>query len=553
MTFQATNFSGFIAKDSEVQARLFSQYQGNRDDFDIIVIGSGMGGGILADDIADRVGEQKRILVLEAGSYLFPTHVYNVSRFDNAGIARSFACGNFYQNGGLSDEYYIHEQPQLNMGGRSIFWSGLIPQVQDWELDFFPPAVKAALSAQALDNAGKKMNQSKSLGRFAEQLVQHLSGTSLGADFHIQETPRALHQPFLDDAAQPGDQFFDEPTGVFNTSELLINQMGRNRNHDGNGLHMQIHQYVEDIQRLPSGWFRLVSRTTTTGEPRFYYAPKVVLAAGSLESPKLLMRSSIGQSLPHEVLSRVGHGLTDHPTTDGRVAAVSHCGPLAIAKSDHAKIIMYSKGHRENGQIRFPFNVEININHEYWHHRDNDPDTGGIHLAGGDSVMDFKFSFANCLDANNVIHPTAPFQYVPQIDFKNLNWTSHITQRLNRLAGWNKSADEIFAVLNGVGDRLLQEFQYHGNAVQASPPLGQNGLGFGRGTVHHAVGTMRMPYIPHLDAPVDQDSVVDEDLEVHNAPGLFVCDMSVMPLSSAANPVRTLAALALRLSNHLYP
>ena len=33
--------------------------------------------------------------------------------------------------------------------------------------------------------------------------------------------------------------------------------------------------------------------------------------------------------------------------------------------------------------------------------------------------------------------------------------------------------------------------------------------------------------------------------------GLYVCDMSVMPFSSAANPVRTLAALAIRLANQL--
>jgi choline dehydrogenase-like flavoprotein len=38
---------------------------------------------------------------------------------------------------------------------------------------------------------------------------------------------------------------------------------------------------------------------------------------------------------------------------------------------------------------------------------------------------------------------------------------------------------------------------------------------------------------------------------VVGAPNLYVCDMSVMPFSSAANPVRTLAALALRLSKHL--
>ncbi len=49
----------------------------------------------------------------------------------------------------------------------------------------------------------------------------------------------------------------------------------------------------------------------------------------------------------------------------------------------------------------------------------------------------------------------------------------------------------------------------------------------------------------------DQNSVVDTNLEVRNSPGLYVCDMSVMPISTAANPVKALAALALRLSRHL--
>ena len=42
-----------------------------------------------------------------------------------------------------------------------------------------------------------------------------------------------------------------------------------------------------------------------------------------------------------------------------------------------------------------------------------------------------------------------------------------------------------------------------------------------------------------------------QNLEVKGAPGLYVCDMSVMPVSTAANPVRALGGLALRLSKHL--
>jgi hypothetical protein len=220
-----------------------------------------------------------------------------------------------------------------------------------------------------------------------------------------------------------------------------------------------------------------------------------------------LNRSTVGRSLGGDVRARIGRALTDHPTTTSREARVTHCGPLAIPRDEHAKVILYSKGARDgSGQIRFPFNVEINVNHEYWHLHESDPDQVPPAPAGT-SILDFKFSFANCLDPDNVVHAAAPFQYVPQVEFRNLNWTSHLEARFATLAGWQKSAQEIFAVLNGVGDRLLAEFQHQGQPVAASPPLGQSGQGFGRGTVHHAVGTLRMPYRPALDAPISQESV----------------------------------------------
>jgi choline dehydrogenase-like flavoprotein len=118
--------------------------------------------------------------------------------------------------------------------------------------------------------------------------------------------------------------------------------------------------------------------------------------------------------------------------------------------------------------------------------------------------------------------------------------------------GWQKSYDDIFAVLNQVTYQIFSQFQ---KDAQEARPLneswyGMDGKGFGWGRVHHAAGSLRMPHRVRYDRPIESDSVVDEDLRVIGTQHLYACDMSVMPFSSAANPVRTLVALALRLSNH---
>jgi choline dehydrogenase-like flavoprotein len=276
MSFNSSTYINFVSAASAAQERLFLQYLGHRSDFDIIIIGSGIGGGVLADDLAERLGKQKRILVLEAGSFLYPTHVYNVCRFPNASLAKHFGCGTFWQSG---------------------------------------------------------------------------------------------------NGAMPNDN-------------------------------------------------------------------------------------------------------------------------------------------------------------------------------NGASRVDIKFSFSNCLDNTNEVLAAPPFGYVPQVNFRNLKWMDHLAQsRFPAVAGWQKSYDDIFAVLNQVTYQIFSQFQQDGHEAR---PLneswyGMDGKGFGWGTVHHAAGSLRMPHRPRYNGPIESQSVVDEDLRVVGTPHLYVCDMSVMPFSSAANPVRTLA-LALRLS-----
>ena len=555
MPFQ-NNYGNLVAEKTQAHTRLIRDYDGANRDFDFIVIGSGIGGGLLADDLADRLGQSHRILVLDVGSFIYPTHVYNISRVPNFAVAKHFDVDNFKQL--ATDRHFIGGKPQLALGGRSIFWSGLIPQAQDWELEFFPDNVRQDLTSQYFSLAAERMNESISLGAKARELVQHFRGSALNDDFHIQETPRALHQPYLHPDGTPRDQFFVEPTGVFNTAELLVNQVGLTPgfNQDGSGLFIKLNSFVEAINNVPFDWHEVITTSTVTGEQVSFYAPKVVIAAGSTESPKLINRSSIYQSLSDHLKQRVGFGLTDHPVTGESQAYVSSLGNsprITLSRRDHAKLIFYSRGNRDvNGHVTYPFNIEMNVNHEYWHLRNNDPSAEPFIDDTGKTRVDIKFSFANCLDDYNAIFSHENDGYTPDVRFKRFASLDDLLQsRFPALAGWTKGHQEFFNLLNQTRDRVFAEF----NDVDWI--TGEYGSGhgkqwpFGWGTVHHACGTLRMPWKPNRNASFNQESVVDDNLKVRGAAGLYVCDMSVMPISTAANPVRTLAGLALRLSRHL--
>ena len=78
--------------------------------------------------------------------------------------------------------------------------------------------------------------------------------------------------------------------------------------------------------------------------------------------------------------------------------------------------------------------------------------------------------------------------------------------------------------------------------------------GFGSvGGVAHEVGTLRMERTKgkHVDKHGKQEGVVNENLRFLGHQGIYACDLSVFPTSPAANPTLTLAALAIRLADHL--
>lgn len=71
-----------VPESGAVARSFFAPDLNEEREYDIIVVGSGVGGGTLAEELSDR---GLTTLVLEAGSYLFPTHIANISRAHKTG------------------------------------------------------------------------------------------------------------------------------------------------------------------------------------------------------------------------------------------------------------------------------------------------------------------------------------------------------------------------------------------------------------------------------------------------------------------------------------
>ena len=173
MEFSASTYRNLVTESPAGRERLIRTYASDRADFDVIIVGSGVGGGVLADDLGDRRGGDRRILVIETARSSTPPTSTTFADSSTppwpATLAATRSPRTATRHGFLD-----RGEAELNLGGRSILWSGLIPEIQDWELEFFPQRVRDDIRAGLIHRAGEAMNQSRSMGATARAVVERL-------------------------------------------------------------------------------------------------------------------------------------------------------------------------------------------------------------------------------------------------------------------------------------------------------------------------------------------------------------------------------------------
>lgn len=470
--------------------------------YNLIVIGSGFGGGIVAEQAADR---GLNVLVLEAGSYIFPTHVANLPR-------KHALTGNFNKNiWALWYDYKTNQYENtpgsgynggfgLNLGGRSVFWGAYIPRMADFEFTEWPTEVRDYLFNGGYDFAESLVGRIESDDEFTQDLQNHI-GNFL-TDYRISPLPLSV--------LRGKNELEAVPSGVFSTADLLIESRLTNGAVGNQRLTLNLNHPVRQILTNGSRATGVICTDRIAGVERTFAADKIVLAAGSINSAAIALNSNL-----RDDSGLLGKGLTDHPIFFIHFT-IPDTSPHHHSEQA-AKLMLH---HQAATAIEHRYVAFVDYGSDLGLSRFLDPDTYAAHNAQKKNrvLCEVVFQFSASLVNGNYVSLGNQKPFSPIVNMTDGDVSNYEYDEMNRVA------DQVRLSLGG-------------DWINAWTNVTKANLG----DVAHEAGTLRM----------GAGGVVDANLKFHNYDNLYACDLGVFPTSPAANPSLTLAALAQRLANHL--
>src|SRR3954469_11985700 len=252
---------------------------------DAVVVGSGSGGGVVAGMLA---GGGKDVVVLEAGGY------YNEADFNQLEL---WAYQNLYRAGGLAQTANgsLALMTGANLGGgTTVNWTNCLRTYdwvrEEWERDFGLEGLGGADYDRHLDEVSRRIGVTDScsdwngpnqrlvdgaqkLGYDARRITRNADADRYDADLaglmgvgDVSGAKLGTLKTYLQDAADAGARFV-----VRCRVERVLVENGR----------------AAGVEGTYTGEDGTVARVTVR-------APQVVVAAGALDTPALLLRSGIG-------------------------------------------------------------------------------------------------------------------------------------------------------------------------------------------------------------------------------------------------------------------
>jgi len=303
------------------------------DPFDIVVIGAGMFGGYIADKLyrrAENVG--LRVLVIDAGSFLLPTHVQNLPRLVLGGPAEQVVAANA-QDPGPQNLVWGHPWhsnqafPGLAycVGGRSLYWGGWSPRLTAADLGPRPsdqatwPTDAANYLLANYEAVETEMGVRPTTDYISGSLFDGLSarfGSVIAAGQLVEEAPLAVQGKAPESGLFP----FDKYSSAYLLFDAIREDIGRRwRNNIDAWRRLMLLPRAQLVSLKTSGNRVTELELRVNDQQQFLRPPLlspdciVVLAASTIESTRLAL-----DSLPAPAMgaNRMGSNLMAHLRSD---------------------------------------------------------------------------------------------------------------------------------------------------------------------------------------------------------------------------------------------
>ncbi|MDQ8736408.1 GMC oxidoreductase [Paenibacillus sp. LHD-38] len=455
-----------------------------KNEYDVLIVGTGAGGGAVLWRLCEQWGANgKRIGVVEAGDLTAPTHAANLPYFD----------ADLYTYTGQSHPQFPGTRQVIAFGGRTLLWGLISPRVPDFALAEWPIPVK---EMKAYYNIAEKLMNVTQNFQNDSSLQEVLLGRLQNHGFL-----EAQYAPIAADLT-PTKYGVIHSNVSFSSIQCFASGIYR-RPFDLAVKSRAVQVYVENGRAVG------VRVMQPDGKSYVIRAKNIVLSAGALENPRILLNSGIeGRA--------IGHYLTGHTYVRARGKIETKDFPDMLGTLD---ILIPQTLHRPfQIQIDGPYGPNWFVMYQQYKERPFRDDW---------EITLYGFGKTQSRYENRVaIDPLRRDEYgIPliQIDFSYSDKDLEIRRQ---------SANTLQQAAAAMGVPIVaQEGQ---PAIQVVPPGGDQ----------HESGTCRMGFDPDTSAtnPYGQ---------VHGVQGLYAADLSVLPTLNAANPTLSVVALAIRTADYI--
>ena len=525
--WQAFGYPGPIspAPDAPKPIRPIVPEQDTTLEADAVVVGSGAGGGVIAAKLAEQ---GLKVVVLEAGGY------FNEADFNQVEV---WAHQNLYWRGGPTPTGDMNITLQAGFclgGGTTINWTNSL-RTKDWvreqwanehgledvATDAFDRHLDGVWERLQVNGDCSELNRpQQAMRRGAEALGWNFATVTRNWDRSKHDPAMAGYMGFGDQSGAKQSTLKTYLQDAVDRGAEVVTQCWADRVIVENGRAAGVEAVWSDRLDPSEPPVRITVR-----------APQVVVAAGALESPALLLRSGIGGAA-------TGDYLRLHPCT----ATIGDYGedmqawwgaPHAGLVNEHNKVedgygfllegVQYTTA---LGASAVPFTSAREHKQSMAEFANAATFIGLVRDHGHGRVT---------IDENGMAVPW--YELTDELDVRNTHRAIEAQVRLHHAAG----ARRIYGLAQGqptwrVGDDL-EAFIARLKRI----PLRAGGFKL---FAAHQMGTCRMGRDP-------QSSVADPRGQLHDVEGVWIGDASAFPTPSGTNPMITIMALASRTADHI--